>query len=138
MKLFWKSYSILFLFITAGNFLYFINPHSAFQFYYFTLMTLDPSYYIAFFLNALNITLTLASAFIGLFYAFNVRLNFLVLVEYLLWGRFLSDIAGHHYEIKFIQSAFVQDRHFGLVAIASIVIPLIPSYIAHYRYSKQK
>ncbi len=137
MKLFWKSYAIFFIVISLGNASSFLSPDSQARLYYDMMMKFYPYYTILFALNILNLVLTLLGAAIVFFYAFNIKHSF-AMWRWVFIVRLLSDLAGHHYEWKFIQGAFVSSTFAGIIGIASLTVSVIPSYIAHYRYAFKK
>ena len=67
-------------------------------------------------------------------FAFNVSTD-KRLWRWLFFMRIFTDLSGHSYEWKFIQSYFAQDPSMGLTVLGAFILPKIPSYIAHYQYA---
>lgn len=137
MKLFWKSYGILFFFVSLGQALYFFSLESNIRLYYDTLTAFDNSYKLHLFFNMMSTILTLIASIIVICYSFNF-FKAIRTVQYILYLRLIADILGHHYEWKFIESAFAQGNYPGFLTLAALILPLIPSYIAHWRYAFNK
>ena len=131
MKIFWKSYTILFFFITLGNFIYLISLDSAEHLYYEMMQAFHPLYISFYWANVLSLLLTIASALIILLWSFGLSTQN-KLCSLLLCLRFAFDIVGHHYDFKVLQSAFEQNFHFGLIGLAATTFPVIPSYVGHW------
>ena len=131
---FWRAYAVLFTFTALAHAYYFFKPNSAPVVYYVMLMGFHKAYAVIFFLNILAVLATLASSVPMLCCAFGIDFR-LRLWQWLFYLRVFTDLAGHHYEWKFLQTIFAYDILYGLLAVASWLIPLIPSYIAHYLYA---
>jgi len=138
MKLFWKYYSALFIAITLNSAIKVLDKDSVMGVYYNTTIIFSNWFIIPYFLNILNV---LISCLIGAYlfgYAFD-RPGLSRAPVWLFYVRLLSDFTGHTYELKVIQSSFSQDKLWGLIGIASLVLPILPSYLAQWRMSfKQK
>ena len=52
--------------------------------------------------------------------------------------RLASELIGNFYEFIFIKSAYHMTLGYGLSVTGALVLPLIPSYIAHYLYAFPK
>jgi len=132
MKLFWKLYSFLFLVIMLSNASQIINKNSLLGIYYNTTIIFSNWFIIPYFLNILN---ALIGCLVWVFifcYAFDVKgLN--RAPQWLFYLRLLSDCTGHSYELKMIQSAFSQGKLWGFIGLASLILPILPSYLAFWR-----
>jgi len=134
MKLFWKLYSLLFLLIVAGNAAQVLDKNSTFGVYYQTTLIFNHWYIIPYFLNIFN---TLASCVVVLFifgYAFDLS----ILSRAPVWFFYLwifSNTVGHAYEFQMVHAAFYQSTWAGLVATASLFVPILPTYLALWRMS---
>jgi len=138
MKLFWKLYSCLFLAIVLSNAVQLLNKDSMIGVYYNTIIVFSNWYIIPYFLNILNALITSIVCLFIIGYAFDVK-NFSTAPQWLFYARLLSDCTGHSYEVKMIQSGFAQGKYWGMIAIASMVLPILPSYLAQIRMTfKQK
>ena len=134
MKIFWKSYAVLFFLIALSNALSFLNETSVARLYYGAMISFSPLYFIYFAFNVLNIFLALITSFIVILYALDIK-HPSPLWRWLFFFRLVSEVWGHHYEWKYIQSILTHEAYYGYVTIACIFIPLLPSYLAHFRYA---
>jgi len=57
---------------------------------------------------------------------------------WLFYLRLFSDCTGHAYEFKIVQSGFSQSKLWGAVGLASLILPILPSYIAQWRMTFNK
>ena len=132
MKIFWRIYSFIFYAIVISNAIQLLNKNSMLGVYYNTTIVFSGWYIVPYFMNILN---GLIACIVCLFiygYAFNIR-GLTKAPLWLLFLRFLSESTGHSYEIKMIQSIIIQAKFLGFIAIASMILPIIPSYIAQWR-----
>ena len=137
MKLFWKFYSFLFFAIVLSNSLQVLNMNSVFGVYYSTTIVFSTWFIIPYFLNILNALIACIVCLLIFGYAFNVP--FLSRApQWLFYLRLLSDCTGHSYELKMVQSGFSHGNFWGFVEIASLVLPILPSYIALWRMTFNK
>ena len=137
MKIFWRCYSIaLLLTILLNNFSLFFK-HSPACLYYTFLIAYDKSYYIPYILNLLNIIFNFLGCIVFIFYTLNIK-RWSVLLQWLFFARLLTELTGHHYEWKLVQSYFAQENYLGWLVAILIIAPQIPSYIAHYIYAFQQ
>lgn len=132
MKLFWKFYSFLLLAIVSSNALQLLNQNSLLEVYYNTTMAFSSWYAIPYFLNILNALIACIVCLFIFGYAFDVK-SLSKTPPWLFYVRLLSDCTGHSYELKMIQSAFAQANLHGLIELASLIVPILPSYLAQWR-----
>ncbi len=133
----WKLYGILFTGIVFLNLWDIYSKDSSFLMYYTMLMAFNKRYCLLFILNVLSIIINLISLLVVFFYAFDIksslkfwRIFFLIRVGF--------DLAGHFYDSQFIKAAFFQSFSYGLACIGAFVLPMLPSYMAHYIYAFKK
>ena len=132
MKLFWKFYCFLFLAITLSNLTELLDKNSPFGVYYNTTIVFNPWFILPYWLNIINAFIMGIVCAYTIGYAFNLK-GFQKAPTWLLVIRLLSDATGHAYEIKMIQSAFYQNKWAGFIGLASLILPILPSYLAHWR-----
>lgn len=131
MKLFWKYYAFLFMAIVLSNGFALLNPNSPSEIYYNTLITFNRGYAFVHLLNILNLSLNIITGILIFNYAFKIKV--LCAAPYwLFYARLLSDLIGHSWEWQLIQSNMAQDILWGLLALASWIVPIAPSYFAHW------
>lgn len=134
MKLFWKYYAFLFMAIVLSNAFVLLNPNSPSEIYYNTLIAFNGWYAFAHLLNILNLGLNIIASILIFNYAFKIQV--LRKAPYwLFYARLLSDLIGHSWEWQLIQANMTQDILWGLLALASWILPIAPSYFAHWRLS---
>ena len=134
MKLFWKYYAFLFLAIVLNNGLALLNPNSPSALYYNTLIAFNRWYIMAYLFNILNLGLSIIAGILIFNYAFKIQI--LSKTPYwLFYMRLLSDLTGHSWEWQLIQANMTQEILWGLLALFSWILPIAPSYFAHWRLS---
>ena len=102
---------------------------------YYAMMTrFEPHYGLPLFLEIFSYLVTTACLAPVFLFAFDIK-NALPLWRWLFYLRILADLTGHHYTLKSIQSGFADSPLFGFITLAAITFPIIPSYIAHFRYA---
>jgi hypothetical protein len=132
MKLFWKFYSILFFAIVLSNALQLLNKNSLFGVYYNTTIVFSNWFVVPYFLNILN---SLIACIVSIFifgYAFDVQVLSSA-PPWLFYIRLLSDCTGHSYELKMVQSGFSHGKLWVFIGLTSLVLPILPSYIAQWK-----
>ena len=137
MNLFWKFYSLLFYLLVLSNALQLLNPNSISGIYYNTTIVFSNWFIIPYILNILNSLINCVVCIIIFTYAFDVP-NQPSISPWLLYARLLSDATGHSYELRIIQSGFAQSKIFGFIALASLVLPILPSYLIQWRITFNK
>ena len=132
MKLFWKFYCALYFAIVLNNAFLLLNKDSLLGVYYNTTIVFNPWYSLPYYLNILN---ALINCIVSLFifgYAFN-RQDLNRPPQWLFYVRLLSDCTGHTYELIMIQAGFYQSKLMGYIGLAALIVPILPSYLAHWR-----
>jgi len=132
MKFFWKLYSLLFLTIVLNNALQLFDKNYTAEVYYHTTMIFNNWFIIPYLLNILNALLSGIVAVMILTFAYDIH-PLPRLPAWLLYARILSDCTGHSYEWQIIQAGFTQNTLTGLLGLGSLIIPLLPSYLAQWR-----
>jgi hypothetical protein len=137
MKIFWKSYSFLFFVIVLNNALQLLNKDSLIGVYYNTTIVFSNWYIIPYFLNILNALIACIVCLLIFGYAFNVQILSRA-PQWLLYLRLFCDCTGHSYELKIVQSWFSHGKLWGFVELATLVLPILPSYLAQWRMTFNK
>ena len=138
MKLFWKFYSFVFYIIVLNNALQLLNKDSLIEIYYHTTIVFSPWHIIPYLLNILNVIINAIVCIFVLAYAFDLKTLPQAPLS-LFYARLLSDSVGHSYEWQIILSGFSQSKFAGFLGVASLTIPILPSYLALWRITyKQK
>jgi len=132
VKLFWKYYAFLFLVIVLSNGFLLFNPHSHPAVYYHTLMAFNIKYITAYLLNILNLALNTIACVLIFIYAFQTPVLYKA-PYWLFYARFLSDLTGHSWEWQMIQASMAQGIFWGLLGLAALVLPIVPSYFPQWR-----
>jgi len=132
MKLFWKLYSFLFFTLVLNSTLELLRPNSLLGIYYHTTIVFSAWHIIPYLLNILNALIACSVCLFIFGYSFDVPILSRAPV-WLFYLRILSDCTGHSYEIKMIQSGFSQGKLIGFLGIATLIIPILPSYLVQWR-----
>ena len=132
MKLFWKVYSLLFLVIVWSNLYQLFSKDSPFAVYYNTTIILSSWLAIPYFFNILNVLTACIVCLFVFAFAFDIRTMALVPVWFF-YARILIDCVGHSYEFKMIQAGFTHGNSWGCIALASLILPVLPSYLALWK-----
>ena len=98
--------------------------------YYHTLSAFNNGYVAAYLLNILNILFNALAAILIFYYAFNSPILYKA-PYWLFYARLLSDLTGHSFEWQLVQTSFAQGIFWGLLELAIMILPIVPSYIAH-------
>lgn len=137
MKLFWKLYSFLFLTIILSIGSQLLDPNAIIGAYYNTTIVFSKWFAIPYLLNILNFLVSATVAVFLLGYAFDVQ-SLSRAPRWLFYLRVLSDCSGHNYEWQSVLAGFAQSKLAGSIALASLTIPLLPSYILQYKITFKK
>jgi len=132
MKLFWKIYLGLFTFIVINSVIQLLNKNSVIGVYYNTTIVFNKWHIIPYFLNILNALINCIVCLYLFGYAFEIK-NLARAPVWLFYVRLLLDCTGQTYGLKLLQSGFAQDNFYGLLGVASLVFPILPSYLAQWR-----
>jgi hypothetical protein len=129
MKLFWKFYSCLLLSIVLSKALELLNKDSLVEVYYHTTIIFSNWFILPYALNVLNILISCIICIFIIGYAFDLQ-GLSKAPRWLFYAHLLGDCIGHSYEFKMIQSGFSQGKLIGFIELASLILPLLPSYLA--------
>lgn len=132
MKIFIKFYSFLFYLIVLSNALQLLNPNSISGIYYNTTIVFNTWYILPYFLNIFNALINCIVCVIIFAYAFDMQ-GLPAIPLWLFYVRIFSDCTGHSYDIKMVQSGFAQGKLFGFIGLASLILPVLPSYLIQWR-----
>jgi len=137
MKLFWKLYSLLFYLIVLSNALQILNPNSIVGVYYNTTIVFSNWFIIPYFLNIFNGLINCIVFIIIVTYAFDIK-ALPQAPAWLFYVRILSDCTGHSYDMKMVESGFAQGIIFGFIALALLILPVLPSYFLQWHITYKK
>lgn len=134
-KIIWKFYSLIFAMIASANLIWLIYPESEPYVFYHILMTWTnffiPHYYFA----VLKSCITIFCLYPLFAFAFNREPKNQTFWQWLLVFRIALECTGNYYEFVFIKSAYHMILGYGLSVTGAVLLPLIPSYAAHYLYA---
>ncbi len=133
MSIFWKTYAILFSFICMGRISSLLDPNSNENIFYNLLIQFYPLSSIYFSLNIGLLIVSYISSIAIIAYAFKYNVKWLQ-SPFLFMLRIIFEACGHYYEFQTIKSSFFHSQFFGFASLFVFAIPLIPSYLAHWRY----
>ncbi len=102
--------------------------------YYTILVAFDKRYLLFLAFNIIANLLNVLAPLVVFCYAFDIRSS-LKFWRICFFVRMIFDLVGHHYDVQFIKSAFVQSYAYGFASIGVVLVPLLPSYLAHYFYA---
>jgi len=137
MKLFWKFYAFLFLAIVFNSAFQLLDKDSLFGVYYNTTIVFSKWYIFPYVLNILNSLIACTVCFFIFGYAFDLK-ALPSSPPWLFYLRLFSDCTGHSYEFKMVQSYFSQGELWGILGLASLILPILPSYLAQWRMTFSK
>jgi hypothetical protein len=132
MKLFWRAYFLLFFVIVLSNALQLLNKNSVIGVYYNTAIIFSNWFIIPYFLNILCALINCIVCLFIFGYAFDVP-GISRAPQWLFYVRILIDCIGHSYDLKTIQAGFYQGKLSGFLTLAALILPILPSYLAHWR-----
>jgi hypothetical protein len=137
-KLIWKIYFFIFSTITLANLVWVFSPEAEPYIFYHILIAWTKFYLAHYYLAALKCAIALL-CLIPLFgYAFDRTTRIPRFWQWILVIRVLSEFVGNFYEFMFVKSSFHMVLGYGLTTTGLFILPLIPSYAAHYLYAFNK
>jgi hypothetical protein len=134
-KIIWKIYFLIFSTMMAANFLWVIYPEAEPYIFYHILMAWSKYYVIHYSFALLKCTLSLISLIPLFGFSFNRTTRIPTFWQYMLVVRIICDFFGNLYEFMFIKSSYHMVLGYGLTTTGVFLLPLLPSYIAHYLYA---
>jgi len=96
------------------------------------MMAFNSWYIIPYLLNIINVFLSATACVLIFYYAFKKHVLYRAWY-WLFYARLLSDFTGHSYAWQLIQIDITQGTLWGLLGVASLILPLFPSYLAQWR-----
>ena len=120
-----------------NNALQLLNKDSLIEIYYNTTIVFSPWHIIPYLLNILNALIACIVCVFIFGYAFDLQ-SLPEAPQWLFYVRLLSDGIGHSYEWQIVQSGFSQSKLTGFLGLASLILPILPSYLAQWRMTFKK
>lgn len=133
----WKLYGIFLSTVILNSLKDIFIKDSSFRVFYTILIAFDKRYILFLALNIIDLLINIFAAIVVFYYIFNVKRS-LKLWKALFLLRIGFDLIGHFYDIQFIKAAFFQNLTYGLACIGVLALPMLPSYLAHYKYAFKK
>ena len=130
----WKLYSVFFAVMTVSGLRDIFLKDSPFVLYYTILIAFHKSYIVFLILNIASLMINVLVNVVVWCYAYQVS-GSVKFWRVFFFVRIFFDLLGHHYDWQYIKSAFVQSFPYGLAAVGVFILPLVPSYLAHYFYA---
>ena len=134
---FWFLYLIIFVNFALGRLLLLIHPESPLRNYHVILLPFGTRYSVLYTIDILGAMATALSIIPVFKFGFQSKAVHQKFWQGIFVLRILGDVAGHGYEWKLIQSCFYIDFWAGLSCLGMLILPLIPSYNAHFHYIYQ-
>lgn len=129
----WKLYGVFLTTYVFGGLRGIFSKNSSFDTYYTILIAFNKYYIVFLALNIISLLINLLAPLVVFYYAFEIKSS-LKFWKVLFFVRIVFDLIGHHYELQFMKSSFYQSIPYGLACIGFFVLPILPSYMAHYNY----
>ena len=134
-RIIWKFYSLTFCVIASANLIWLIYPESEPYIFYHILMTWTiffiPHYYLAILKSCMTL-ICLYTLFSFSFYRESKNQRFW---QWMLVIRLFLESVGNYYEFVFVKSSYHMILGYGLSVTGAVLLPILPSYIAHYLYA---
>ncbi len=133
----WLLYGIfltLTIFSSLGDL---FSKDSDFKMYYTILTAFDHRYILFLILNIISILINLLAPLVVFLYACEIKTSIKFWWVFF-WIRLIFDLIGHHYNLQPMKASFYQSFPYGLACLGFYIIPILPSYIAHYLYILKK
>ena len=112
-----------------------LHKSSPTSFYYHTLIAFNSWYILPYLLNILNVILGSIISFMIFNYAFKDRDSYTA-PYWLFFLRLFCEFTGHSYDWQLVQTNFSQGYSWGFLGLASMLVPLVPSYIVLWRLTR--
>lgn len=138
LKVIWKIYAFIFSVIALANLAWLLSPESDPFIFYHVLIAWTKFYYVHYYLAILKSCVAIACLIPLFAFAFNQETKSARFWQWMLLIRLAADLVGNFYEFIFIKSSYHMVLGYGLCVTGIFVLPLIPSYIAHYLYAFSK
>ncbi|MDE2223244.1 MAG: hypothetical protein KGK03_09280 [Candidatus Omnitrophica bacterium] len=131
-KFIWRVYTCIFFLLAVNDASGIFDTQSSLNVYYHTAIILNSWFFLPFVLNVLNVLIECLVGILIFAYVFDVK-DTPRLAPELFYIRLLTDLSGHAYSFEIIKSDFVQERLLGLVGLAILIMPVLPSYFIQWR-----
>lgn len=138
-KIIWKLYSVFFTFLAIAHFLIIISPEKEPYVFYHILITWSCYFKLHYYLAVLKTIITLVCLYPLWAYSFNNESSrYLKFWQWILVLRIIIEIVGSYYEFVCIKATYYMIFAYGLSVTGATLLPLFPSYTAHYLYAFHK
>jgi len=131
----WKVYAAVFAVSIIAYLASLLSPYSFLYIYYHVLIAFNDRYSTLYILAIISSVVNILNLVPLFLYVFRISWQPALIWRVLFILRVASDLAGHSYEFKTIQSMLLTDFLLGLVALFPLGSFLIPSYIAGFKYA---
>lgn len=142
-KIIWKFYAFMFTMIALANLVWLLHPESEPYIFYKILITWGktiPTHHFT-----LQYYAAIVRAIIGIFclyalfsFAFEQKVKHALFWQWMLIARVVMECLGNYYELIYIKSAYNMALGYGLSVTGAFLLPLLPSYAAHFLYAFPK
>ena len=137
-KIIWKIYAFIFSLMMLANLTWLVYPESEPFVFYHVLIAWTKFYYVHYYLAIFKSSVAILCLIPLFAFAFNQETKAAQFWQWMFLIRFASDLVGNFYEFIFIKSAYHMILGYGLSITGAFLLPLLPSYIAHYLYAFKK
>lgn len=142
-KIIWKFYAFMFSMIALANLVWLLHPESEPYIFYKILLTWGKTiptphfnlHYYAAIVKSIITTFCLYPLFA---FAFNQKVKHSLFWQWMLIARVVMECLGNYYELVYIKSAYNMVLGYGLSVTGAFLLPLLPSYAAHFIYAFPK
>ena len=131
----WTGYFLVYALITSGNTSYFFQRDSLINMYYTALIAYDPLFLVSPLLNLISIVLNALSLIPLYLYIKDTCWLSPVVWRVFFAARLAFDLTGRSYELQILKSLYYHDLILVIKMLFPILIFIIPSYAAHFRYA---
>lgn len=137
-KIIWKFYAIMFSMITSANLVWLLHPESEPYVFYHILMAWTNFFTVHYYLAILKSLIAITCLYPLFAFAFNKEAKHPLFWQWMLVIRILFECCGNYYEFVYIKSSYHMILGYGLSVTGAFILPLIPSYVAHFIYAFPK
>jgi hypothetical protein len=136
-RIIWKIYALVFSTVTLANFLWLVYPEAEPYIFYHILMAWTKFYAVHYYLAVFKCLIALVCLVPLFAFSFNRQSRSPQIWQWLFVIRIVSDVVGSFYEYLFVKSSYHMVLGYGLTTTGAMLLPVLPSYIAHYLYAFQ-
>ncbi len=142
-KIIWKFYAFMFSTIALANLVWLLHPESEPYIFYKILMTwgntiATPHFTLQYYAAVVKSLITIVCLYPLFAFAFDQNTKHLLFWQWMLVVRVIMECLGNYYELVYIKSAYHMVLGYGLSVTGAFVLPLLPSYAAHFIYAFPK